>query len=196
MSGNILEKIQEISFKQSALGYSRDQVHEFLDEVALEYEKLEKQCGELLQENQEAFLKLETYKNVEESLKETLLLAQKTAQETIRSAQKEADAIQQKAQVEKEALLFSAKETLADTQMEIRKLEVERSQLLLKLRSLLKTSLEQLEAEYPESQPGTPQTTLDDERIIDFSRRDLVIEDLSADDEANSETDAEDFSAK
>jgi len=102
------QNIREQEFKQSALGFNRDQVNEFLGEIAEELETLIREANELHVENKEARLTLQTYLNVEDSLKETLLLAQKTGQETIRSAQGEADIIVRKANTERDALLFTA----------------------------------------------------------------------------------------
>ena len=176
------QEIREHEFKQTALGFSRDQVHEFLDRVAEELEVLIRESNEIHAENREARMTLKTYLNVESSLKETLVLAQKTGQETIRSAQVEADTILRKANTEKDALLFTAKEDLHAVQNEIRELESRRQEMLIKLKSLLRSNLEVLEGAYtkdePRSDPRGPALDLGDERIIDFSQTDLMMEDL------------------
>ena len=107
------QDIRDQEFKQSPLGYSKDQVNEFLEELADELETLIRESNEILVENKEARLALTTYMNVEDSLKETLLLAQKTAQETLKTAQNEADTVLRKANTEKEALLFTAHQDIA-----------------------------------------------------------------------------------
>lgn len=193
------QEIREHEFKQSALGFSREQVHDFLDQVAQELEALIRESNEIHAENKEARLTLKTYMNVEESLKETLLLAQKTAQETLRSAQTEADTILRKAKTEKDALLFTAKEDLHEVQAEIRDLEVRRNEMLIKLKSLLRSNLEVLEEATPagdEIRDSTAHSlSLGDERIIDFSQSDLVVDDLDEADEPEIERiDPEDFS--
>ncbi len=82
------QDIKDQEFKQSPLGYSKDQVNDFLEKIADELETLIRESNEIHLENKEARLALTTYRNVEDRLKETLLLAQKTAQETLKNAQK------------------------------------------------------------------------------------------------------------
>ncbi|NQV13956.1 DivIVA domain-containing protein [bacterium] len=183
------QNIREQEFKQSALGYNREQVTEFLEQVAEELETLTQEFNTLYAENKESLLALQTYGNVEESLKETLLLAQKTAQETMRNAQNEAETTIRKANTEKDALLFSAKQNLSEIQNEIQKLKAKREAMLIKLKSILNTNLEMLSEEF--SGPEADDTllggsgNLHDERIIDFSKADLVVEDLSASEESH-----------
>lgn len=174
-------EIREHEFKQSPLGYGKDQVHQFLDDIADELEALIRESNEIHVENKEARLTLATYMNVEDSLKETLLLAQKTAQDTLRSAQEEAQTIIRKATTEKEALLFSAKEDLSQVQNEITKLHAQRNSILIKLKNSLRTNLEVLEDEFSDKEVQNSQglaSNLNDERIVDFSMSDLVVEDL------------------
>lgn len=181
------QEIREHEFKQSALGFSREQVHEFLDQVAEELETLIRESNEIHAESREARMTLQTYRNVEESLKETLLLAQKTAQEAIQRAQAEADTILRKASTEKDALLFSAKEDLHEVQTEIRELDKLRSEMLTKLKSILRSNLDVLDEAYSRTEStigaGSVLNELGDERIIDFSQTDLVVEDLEDGDE-------------
>ncbi len=178
------QDIRDREFKQSALGYNRDMVNQFMREIAEELETLIQESNEIHVENKEARLALRTYMNVEDSLKETLLLAQKTGQDTIRSAQSEADTILRKAHTEKEALLFTAKENLASVQYDIQKLQAKRSAMLVKLKSILRSNLELLEDQFSETGEvndlNPENVTVNDERIIDFSRTDLVVEDLTA----------------
>ncbi|NQV30849.1 MAG: DivIVA domain-containing protein [Candidatus Marinimicrobia bacterium] len=194
------QEIRDHDFKQSPLGYSRDQVQQFLNEVAKELEALIRESNEIHVENKEALLLLQTYKNVEENLKETLVLAQNTARDTVRNSQNEAETIIRKANLEKDALLFSAKEDLSRVQNEIRRLQSHRDSILIKLKNGLRSNLEILEEEFSGdkdleksfSEAKTP----GDERIVDFSKTDLAMEDLE---HLNEEpeiiiNDAEDFS--
>jgi len=193
------QEIREQEFKQSALGFSREQVHEFLDTVAEELETLIRETNEIHAENREVRLTLKTYMNVEDTLKETLLLAQRTSQETIRNAQNESETIIRKANTEKDALLFSAKEDLHEIQSEIRQLAAHRDEILIKLKSLLRSNLAVLEEVYSkpvETKSGVePVINLGDERIVDFSHSDLVVDDLSQPEEPEIQLDdTQDFS--
>ena len=178
------QDIRDQEFKQSPLGYSKDQVNEFLGDIADELETLISESNEIHLENKEARLALTTYMNVEDSLKETLLLAQKTAQETLKNAQDEADIVIRKANTEKEALLFAAQEDLSQIQNEIRKLQAQRDSILIKLKNSLRSNLEVLEEEFSDRDDNeslSGDSGLAEERIVDFSKNDLVVEDLLQD---------------
>ncbi|MBT4034137.1 MAG: DivIVA domain-containing protein [Candidatus Marinimicrobia bacterium] len=175
------QDIRDQEFKQSPLGFSKDQVNDFLEEIADELETLIRESNDIHIENKEARLALTTYMNVEDSLKETLILAQKTAQETLKNAQNEAATIIRKANTEKEALLFTAHQDLSHIQNEIRKLQAQRDAMLIKLKSSLQSNLEVLEEEFSnkdDQESFVGDTDLGDERIVDFSKNDLIIDDL------------------
>lgn len=175
------QDIRDQDFKQSPLGYSKEQVNEFLEEMADELETLIKESNDIHAENKEVRLALKTYMNVEDSLKETLLLAQKTAQETLKNAQEEADVVLRKANTEKEALLFAAQQDLSEIKKEIRRLLVERDAILVKLKSSLRSNLEALEEAFSnrdEQESLLDDAVLGDENIVDFSKHDLTVEDL------------------
>jgi len=179
------QDIREQEFKQSALGYNRDQVNEFLGELAEELETLIQESNQINAENKEARLTLKTYMNVEESLKETLLLAQKTGRDTIQNAQNEAAIIVRKANTEKAALLFSAEQNLVRVQGEILKLQAKRDAMLLKLKSALRTNLELLDEAFSNNSSDDFQIQspeMINEKIVDFSQPDLTINDLAAED--------------
>jgi len=176
------QEIRDQEFKQSPLGYNKDQVNEFLEEMADELETLIKESNEIHAEKKEAQLTLTTYMNVEDSLKETLLLAQKTAQETIRNAQNEANTIARKANTEKEALLFAAHQDLSEIRKQIRRLLAQRDSILVKLKSSLRSNLEILEEEFSnrdDNESFSGDSVLSNERIVDFSKNDLTVEDLA-----------------
>lgn len=179
------QEIREQEFKQSALGYSKEQVAEFLDAVAEELETLSRELNQIHQENKEARLALQTYSNVEEALKETLTQAKATAQDTMQTAQAEADNLLRKAQVEKDALLFTAKEDLASIQAEVRELRAKRDEMITRLKSILRSNLEVLGDAIPDAEPIVDRSgetlNMAEEQIVDFSQADLSVEDLPAD---------------
>jgi cell division initiation protein len=177
------QDVREREFKQSALGYSKEQVGEFLEAVADELETLSKELNQLFQEHKEAKLALQTYTNVEETLRETLLQAKVSAQDIQKNASKEADNLLQKARVEKDALLFSAKEDLSAMQAELRQLRVKRDEMLTRMKNLLRSNLEVLDDIFPDRQDPLISTAEDltDEQIIDFSQADMSVEDLPKD---------------
>lgn len=79
--------------RQKIGGYSVDEVDEFLDEITSEYEKLYKENIELKSNQQELTDNVGQYKNIESTLQNTLIIAQKTADEVQEVAKKQAEQI-------------------------------------------------------------------------------------------------------
>ena len=79
--------------KQMMNGYNVDEVDDFLDEITVDYEKLYKENTELRAEIERSKGDLEKYKNIEQTLQNTLVMAQKTADDIKNNAQDEADSI-------------------------------------------------------------------------------------------------------
>ena len=79
--------------KQMMNGYNVDEVDDFLDEITADYEKLYKENSELNSEIERSKADLEKYKNIEDTLQNTLVMAQKTADDIKKNAQEEADNI-------------------------------------------------------------------------------------------------------
>ena len=79
--------------KQMMNGYNVDEVDDFLDEITADYEKLYKENSELNAEIERSKADLEKYKNIEDTLQNTLVMAQKTADDIKTNAQDEADNI-------------------------------------------------------------------------------------------------------
>lgn len=79
--------------KQMMNGYNVDEVDDFLDEITVNYEKLYKENTELRAEIERSKNDLEKYKTIEQTLQNTLVMAQKTADDIKSNAQDEADNI-------------------------------------------------------------------------------------------------------
>ena len=79
--------------KQMMNGYNVDEVDDFLDEITVDYEKLYKENSELRSEIDRSKGDLEKYRNIEQTLQNTLVMAQKTADDIKNNAQDEADSI-------------------------------------------------------------------------------------------------------
>ena len=64
--------------KQMMNGYSVDEVDDFLDDLTLDYTKNYKENTELKAKVEELTKSLEQYRNIEQTLQSTLLMAQTT----------------------------------------------------------------------------------------------------------------------
>lgn len=87
-------------FSRKMRGYNDDEVDEFLDVVTIDYEKLYRENAELKDKIEDLEKEMEHYKTVEQTLQNTLVMAQTTAEEIKTSAQSRADQIIKDAQNE------------------------------------------------------------------------------------------------
>ncbi len=101
-------------------GYDSEEVDDFLDELGVEFAKKQKELTEAFKEIEDLKASLEHYKNIEETLQNTLLMAQSTAEEVKNVAKQKAD------QIIEDARASSAKEVASlDNQIILKKKELE-----------------------------------------------------------------------
>jgi cell division initiation protein len=145
--------IQHKTFKKKLQGYDPSDVDQFLDEVIETLEDEAQARAALEAQMSDLRERISHFKAMEESLQNTLLLAQRTADEVKASAHKEADLIRAEARVvvEKEIAGFSerAADARRDYQRALETAEKARSEL----RSLLMTHLALLENPELSGQP-------------------------------------------
>ena len=79
--------------KQMMNGYNVEEVDDFLDELTLDYTKNYKEVNELRDKVEELNKSLEHYKTIEETLQNTLVIAQSTAEDVKKVARQQADQI-------------------------------------------------------------------------------------------------------
>ena len=83
-------EVRKREFSRSLRGYSKEEVDSFLNGVSEEFERLYRENAELKEAVQRAELDMAKYRKLEETLNQTLLLAQQTAEEIRANAHKEA----------------------------------------------------------------------------------------------------------
>lgn len=83
--------IHNKDFKRSFRGYNEDEIDDFLDKVVNDYEKLFRENDRLKEDLARAQKDNEQYQQLEQNLKDTLLVAQKTAEEVTSNARKNAE---------------------------------------------------------------------------------------------------------
>lgn len=130
--------------KQMMNGYNVNEVDDFLDELTLEYGKLYKENAELKEKREELNSDVGKYKNIESTLQNTLVMAQKTADEITAVAKQQAEQIVKDAE-------FSAKNSVEELnaqiilkQKELEELKKQFDVYKAKMESLLISQLELL----------------------------------------------------
>lgn len=110
--------LQNLSFKKSIMGYNEDEVNETLDRVIEDYNAYVKENIELKDKLAIMNEGIQHYKNIEETLQNTLLVAQQTSEEIKKSAYAKAEVIAKEAE-------FKAQKIIADANQEVMKVKYE-----------------------------------------------------------------------
>ncbi len=141
--------IQHKEFKRAIQGYAREEVDQFLDDVI---EQLETDIDErtrleaLVTELQE---KVSHFKAMEDSLRSTLVLAQRTADELKATAHKEVDLIKQRAKLDGEEELRAVREQIAEAKAELQRVSDKTATAKHDLRNFLSRQLELIDNLHP-----------------------------------------------
>ena len=85
--------IENIRFQKAVRGYNVDEVDDFLDQLSADYEKIYKENIEYKEKIEESKRELEHYKTVEQTLQNTLILAQSAADDVKKVAEQKAEQI-------------------------------------------------------------------------------------------------------
>ncbi len=100
--------IHHKEFRHSLRGYSEEEVDQFLDEVADEFERLFKENIDLSEKLDAANDKLRGYSDMERTLHNTMLAAQQSAEDIVNKARKEAELVLRDAELKAKELVHAA----------------------------------------------------------------------------------------
>ena len=128
--------------KQMMNGYSVDEVDDFLDDLTVCYEKLYKECNEHQTKIEELEASLKHYKSIEETLNNTLIMAQSTAEDIKNVAKQQADQIVKDAEAGARQSLATLEQQVVLKQKELEDLQKQFDVYKAKMESLLISQLE------------------------------------------------------
>lgn len=128
--------LDNIKFKKNFMGYNEDQVNDALDSVIQDYELYIKENIELKDRISVLNEGIQHYKNIEESLQSTLLVAQQTGEEVKKNSYDKADNIVKDAEIR-------AQKIINDANQEVIKIHFEYEEMKKRLH-LFKTKSETL----------------------------------------------------
>ncbi len=137
--------IHNKEFAKSFRGYSEDEVDEFLDLVVAEFERLIRLNDELSANISGLESRVDHYKGLEETLKNAIVLAQKTSDEIKEAAMREADAVKRKAETEAERIRSEAAGALRKACEDAQSQRNRLSRFKVELRSFLQSTLDMVD---------------------------------------------------
>ncbi len=109
------QSIREVRFRQALRGYHPEDVDSFINRVTETVEELQRRVDSLTERAATAEAKASEESDVEDSLRRTLVLAQRTADVAVREAKDEAARILADAQAEREVMAASAEAEIRES---------------------------------------------------------------------------------
>ncbi|MBU3208452.1 DivIVA domain-containing protein [Clostridium algidicarnis] len=134
--------ISNKEFKKVLRGYDSEEVDEFLDKIVEEYEVLFKENAILKEKMSVMDDKIDHYSNIENTIQNTLVLAQNAAEQAKKSAQKEADLIVRNSNETAQKILDKAHSDVIRVNDEYERLKQDFIRFRVKFRSFMNVQLE------------------------------------------------------
>ncbi len=129
--------IHHKEFRHSLRGYSEEEVDQFLDEVADEFERLFKENIDLNEKLEAANEKLRGYAEMERTLHNTMLAAQQSAEDIVNKAHKEAELMLRDAELKAKELVHAALGEKQKVQAEFARIKQAEEDFRARFRALL-----------------------------------------------------------
>lgn len=143
-------EIRHKEFARSMRGYKDIEVDEFLDDIADEFERLFNENIDFRERLEAMEEKIEQYRNIEETLKKTLVSAQQQAEELKLNAKKESDLILRDAELKSRSILNDSYAERQKIQRSVQALRQKQEELRYQLRSVLESYMNILDQDSAE----------------------------------------------
>jgi cell division initiation protein len=138
--------VKKHEFSTRLRGYDKDEVRALLETVSREMEESNRQNVALSERLKVAEERINHYRLIEKTLQDAVITMQNTLEEKRKMADQEADLIVQEARAKARDEMQSSREHVAGLRAEIYSLENQKQQFFMRLRSILRTQSQMLEA--------------------------------------------------
>ncbi len=129
--------IHHKEFRHSVRGYNPDEVDQFLDDVADEFDRLFKENIDLSERLEGAMEKVRSYTDMEKTLHNTMLAAQQSSEEIQNKARKEAELLLRDAEIKAKELIQASLAEKQRTQSEFMRIKAAEDEFRKKFRAVL-----------------------------------------------------------
>ena len=146
--------IRKQEFRRKMRGYDPEEVKGFLDQVAAALEEANASVAGLEERVREAEARLSQYRTIEQNLQDAALTVQRSLDETKRLAEKEAELIVREAHSRAEKEAESLKQRISGLQEDVTTLEMQRANFLVRLRAVVRSQSDLIEAMEVEANLG------------------------------------------
>ena len=141
-----VNQINEKKFEKAALGYKPESVDSFLFEVSEAYSAVVEENKQLQKKIQVLAEKVQEYRDQEDSLRDTLLTAQRLGDSLLKESKTKADIIIKDATTKAEKIVENAQKKLEGEQLALTRIQREVAGFKTRLMSLYKTHIELISA--------------------------------------------------
>jgi len=163
--------IHHKEFRRAIRGYSEEDVDVFLDEVAEEFELLFKENTEQKERLEKINEKLKQYENIEQTLQNTLLTAQKSAEELQSNAKKEGELIIRDAELKSKEIIQESMNEKRKVQNALNILKQAEEEFRMRFKSLLESYLNVLS-----ETGGVEEIESKMKGLMEFKKESLIVE--------------------
>ena len=137
--------IRKHEFRKTLRGFDPDEVLTFLDMMSIEFENIIRENAMLNEKVSNYHEQLKKYHDIESTLQETLLSAQRAREETIKTAKKQAEVIIREAEVKAASIIEEGRKKLSNLNSIFTEIKIQKDTYLVKLKALVNAQLEILE---------------------------------------------------
>jgi cell division initiation protein len=135
-------EIKQQEFKRVMRGYDTVEVDTFMDMVGTEYEKILNSTKEFEKKIIALEAELNNFKEVESTLKQTLMNVQETSDKSLANSKKEASLMRKEAELQAQKLVENARRERDAMSEEVITLKTQKQSLIARLRHVLTSQLE------------------------------------------------------
>ncbi|MCR4434289.1 MAG: DivIVA domain-containing protein [Clostridiales bacterium] len=144
--------LQNIVFKKKVMGYSEDMVNEVLDKIIEDYSSYIHENIELKDRVSVLNEGIQHYKTIEESLQNTLLVAQQTGEDIKKNAYQKAENIIKEAELKAQKIINEANDEVVKIRYEYEEIKKKLHIFKSKAETLLMSQLEVLKQMFNEEE--------------------------------------------
>ncbi len=160
--------IHHKEFRLALRGYNQEEVDQFLDEVADEFERLFKENIDLSEKLEAANEKVRSYSEIEKTLHNTMLAAQQSSEDIKAKAEKQADLLMRDAEIKAKELVQAALAEKQKTQSEFMRIKAAEDDFRMRFRDVLETYMRNLH-EVPVAADVAALVGIAEEKVLDMA---------------------------
>ncbi len=137
--------IQNKKYSNAPLGYKKAEVDAFMADILKDYEQLYRASGESKEKINSLSKMVESYKGLEDTMKNTLVVAQQSAEQLTKAAKTEAESIVAEANQKSQEIINKATLRIEELNSEYETLKKEINSFILRSRAEFEVQIKNLD---------------------------------------------------